>query len=76
MTEHNEISRQMIPRKELCWNDIQKMRKTWSFVNEVLRNTPIVQGIFREAMEDFTYEGFHIPKGWKVCIFSSLFLKK
>ncbi|XP_055835001.1 beta-amyrin 28-monooxygenase-like [Solanum dulcamara] len=66
MEEHNEISRQMIPRKELCWNDIQKMRKTWSFVNEVLRNTPIVQGIFREAMEDFTYEGFHIPKGWKI----------
>ncbi|MCD7470945.1 hypothetical protein HAX54_011188 [Datura stramonium] len=66
MEEQNEISRQMIPRKELCWDDIQKMRKTWSFVNEVLRNTPVVQGIFREAMEDFTYEDFHIPKGWKI----------
>ncbi|TMW86026.1 hypothetical protein EJD97_022051 [Solanum chilense] len=64
--EQNEISRQMMPRKELCWNDIQKMRKTWSFVNEVLRNTPVVQGIFREAIEDFTYEDFYIPKGWKI----------
>ncbi|KAK4370307.1 hypothetical protein RND71_009782 [Anisodus tanguticus] len=43
MEEQNEISRQMMPRKELCWDDIQKMRKTWSFVNEVLRNTPVVQ---------------------------------
>jgi len=65
----------MMPRKELCWNDIQKMRKTWSFVNEVLRNTPVVQGILREAIEDFTYEDFYIPKGWKVRIlpFSGLF---
>uniref|UniRef100_M1BZU2 Cytochrome P450 n=1 Tax=Solanum tuberosum TaxID=4113 RepID=M1BZU2_SOLTU len=64
--EQNEISMQMMPRKELCWNDIKKMRKTWSFVNEVLRNTPVVQGIFREAIEDFTYEDFYIPKGWKI----------
>lgn len=48
---------------------------TWNFVNEVLRNTPIVQGVFREAIEDFTYEDFHIPKEWKVYIFSSLFKK-
>ncbi|PHU04019.1 hypothetical protein BC332_24841 [Capsicum chinense] len=66
--EQNEISRQMIPRKELCWDDIGKMKKTWSFVNEVLRNTPVVQGIFREAMEDFTYEDFHVPKGWKIYV--------
>lgn len=73
MTEQNEISRQMIPIKELCWNDIKKMKKTWNFVNEVLRNTPIVQGVFREAIEDFTYENIHISKGWKVCIFSLTF---
>ncbi|KAK4709017.1 hypothetical protein R3W88_029942 [Solanum pinnatisectum] len=66
MEEQTEISRQMIPRKELCWNDIQKMKKTWNFVNEVLRNTPIVQGVFREGIEDFTYEDFYIPKGWKI----------
>ncbi|PHT69711.1 hypothetical protein T459_24815 [Capsicum annuum] len=66
--EQNEISRQMIPRKELCWDDIGKMKKTWNFVNEVLRNTPVVQGIFREAMEDFTYEDFHVPKGWKIYV--------
>nr|XP_016448143.1 PREDICTED: beta-amyrin 28-oxidase-like [Nicotiana tabacum] len=64
--EQNEISRQMKARKVLCWDDIQKMRKTWSFVNEVLRNKPVVQGIFREAIEDITYEDFVIPKGWKI----------
>ncbi|XP_075102359.1 cytochrome P450 716A75-like isoform X2 [Nicotiana tabacum] len=66
MEEQNEISRNMMPRIVLCWDDIQKMRKTWSFVNEVLRDTPVVQGLFREAIEDITYNDFLIPKGWKI----------
>ncbi|XP_059278824.1 beta-amyrin 28-monooxygenase-like [Lycium ferocissimum] len=67
MEEHNEISRNMMPRKVLCWDDIQKMKKTWNFVNEVLRDTPVLQGTFREVIEDdITYDGFLIPKGWKV----------
>ncbi|XP_049387869.1 beta-amyrin 28-monooxygenase-like [Solanum stenotomum] len=64
--EQNEISRNMMPREVLCWNDIQKMKKTWNFVNEVLRDTPILQGTFREVIEDITYDGFLIPKGWKI----------
>lgn len=74
MTEQNEISRNMMPRKVLCWNDIQKMKKTWNFVSEVLRDTPILQGTFREATQDITYDGFLIPKGWKVKIFALLII--
>lgn len=58
----------MKPREVLCFDDIQKMRFTWNFVNEVMRHIPIVQGAFREVKVDITFEGYVIPKGWKVCV--------
>ncbi|XP_021744742.1 abscisic acid 8'-hydroxylase 1-like [Chenopodium quinoa] len=52
--------------KVLCWADTKKMPLTIRVFQETLRVASILSFTFREAVEDVEYEGYLIPKGWKV----------
>ncbi|XP_048421241.1 beta-amyrin 28-monooxygenase-like [Pyrus x bretschneideri] len=66
LKEQMEIANSKAAGELLNWGDVQKMKYTRCVVSEVLRLKPPVLGTFREAITDFIYEGYLIPKGMKL----------
>ena len=52
----------------MSMEDVKKMKFSMNVLSESLRLEAPASGTFREALDDFNYEGFLIPKGWKVII--------
>ncbi|KAF7144407.1 hypothetical protein RHSIM_Rhsim05G0084600 [Rhododendron simsii] len=53
-------------KRPLTWAQTRKMPITHKVILESLRMASIVSFTFREAVVDVEYEGYLIPKGWKV----------
>ncbi|KAL6536331.1 hypothetical protein OROGR_012903 [Orobanche gracilis] len=53
-------------RNGLTWADTKKMTITKRVIQETLRAASILSFTFREAVEDVEFNGYLIPKGWKV----------
>ncbi|GAA0166918.1 oxygenase [Lithospermum erythrorhizon] len=60
--EKEECGEEMV----LSWSDTKKMPITKRVIQETLRVASILSFTFREAVEDVEFEGYLIPKGWKV----------
>ncbi|KAI3803696.1 hypothetical protein L1987_31856 [Smallanthus sonchifolius] len=52
--------------RSLTWSMTKKMPLTYRVILESLRKASIISFTFREAAVDVEYEGYLIPKGWKV----------
>lgn len=53
----------------LTFEDTKKMNYTWQVARESMRIFPPIFGSFRKAIQDIEYDGYTIPKGWKVNVF-------
>ncbi|GAB4837719.1 hypothetical protein Ancab_002573 [Ancistrocladus abbreviatus] len=64
--EQMEILKSKGAVDSLNWDDIKKMKYSWNVACEVIRLAPPTHGGFRDAIKDFNYAGFSIPRVWKV----------
>ncbi|XP_059647793.1 abscisic acid 8'-hydroxylase 4 [Cornus florida] len=53
-------------KQSLTWAQTRNMPLTYRVILESLRMASIISFTFREAVVDVEYEGYLIPKGWKV----------
>ncbi|CAJ1971381.1 unnamed protein product [Sphenostylis stenocarpa] len=66
LQEQEEIAKSKPEGEALTWEDLSKMKYTWTVAMETLRMFPPVFGGFRKATVDIEYEGYVIPKGWQI----------
>lgn len=65
--EHAAIAKEKeVSGEPLSWADTRRMKMTGRVIQETMRVASILSFTFREAVEDVEYQGYLIPKGWKV----------
>nr|ALI58398.1 ent-kaurenoic acid oxidase 4 [Scoparia dulcis] len=64
--EHTNIKRQRQNEEFITYDEILKCTYTSKVVEEIIRMANISAFVFRTASQDVEYNGYVIPKGWKV----------
>ncbi|XP_027091386.2 taxadiene 5-alpha hydroxylase-like [Coffea arabica] len=66
LQEHLDVKDNRKPGETLTLEDIKKMNYTWQVARESMRMYPPIFGSFRKTIADIEFDGYTIPKGWKV----------
>ncbi|CAA0816126.1 cytochrome P450- family 718 [Striga hermonthica] len=64
--EHRDIVSRKGQEEPLAYEDTKAMSYTWKVARESMRIFPPIFGSFRKAIQDIEYDGYTIPKGWKI----------
>ncbi|KHG06695.1 Cytochrome P450 [Gossypium arboreum] len=68
--EHLEIRKTKKPGEAVHWDDYKSMSFTRAVIFETSRLATVVNGLLRKTTEDMVLNGFTIPKGWKIYVYT------
>ncbi|XP_044506685.1 cytochrome P450 85A-like [Mangifera indica] len=69
-TEHLAIRERKRPEDPIEWNDLKSMRFTRAVIFETSRLATIVNGVMRKTTEEMELNGFVIPEGWRIYVYT------
>ncbi|GAB4860605.1 hypothetical protein Ancab_035766 [Ancistrocladus abbreviatus] len=68
--EHLAIRARKNPDDPIDWEDYKSMRFTRAVIFETSRLATIVNGVLRKTTQDMEINGFAIPKGWRIYVYT------
>ncbi|XAR51628.1 hypothetical protein NMG60_11006308 [Bertholletia excelsa] len=68
--EHLAIREKKKPEDPIDWEDYKSMRFTRAVIFETSRLATIVNGVLRKTTRDMELNGFRIPKGWRIYVYT------
>ncbi|KAH9707939.1 cytochrome P450 85A1 [Citrus sinensis] len=68
--EHMAIRQRKKPEEPIDWNEYKSMSFTRAVIFETSRLASIVNGVLRKTTKDIELNGFVIPKGWRIYVYT------
>ncbi|XP_047310959.1 cytochrome P450 85A-like [Impatiens glandulifera] len=68
--EHLAIREKKKPEDPISWDDYKSMQFTRAVIFETSRLATIVNGVLRKTTDDMELNGFVIPKGWRIYVYT------
>ncbi|OMO93507.1 Cytochrome P450, partial [Corchorus capsularis] len=68
--EHMAIREKKKPGEAIDWNDYKAMNFTRAVIFETSRLATVVNGVLRKTTEEMELNGFIIPKGWRIYVYT------